>query len=121
MSAPTEHASISMKHFQNSAVSNVPVAVMTVRGNLFGFFVENEDSDPIYLQMFNKEVGDVTPGVTAPDFSFKIPGNTVLGKDAQEFPLDHFPIALTVCVTTTRTGGVAPATAASVHFWHSQR
>lgn len=121
MARPTDLATMSMKHFQDNSVSNSPVAVMTDKGNMYGFLAENEDSSDVYLQMFNKAVGDVTVGTTSPDFTYKILAGSQLGKDAQEFPLDFFDTALTIAITTTRTGAAAPTSAASVHVWHSNK
>lgn len=121
MSRPTKQADMSMKHFQDDAVTNVAVDVMTDKGNFYGFYVENEDTADIYLQMFDAAASAVTVGSTVPDFTYKIPASTVLGKDPQEFPMDFFVNALSIAVTTTRTGGAAPGAVASVHIWHSNK
>ncbi|NBW12340.1 MAG: hypothetical protein EBR82_30345 [Caulobacteraceae bacterium] len=82
---------------------------------------ENSGAD-IFVQVFDAaSAGAVTVGTTTPVFTFRIKADQALGKDVNDSPYKFFKNGCVVAVTTTRTGAVAPGTAASGQFWFVNR
>lgn len=121
MGVPSVSASSSVNsdHSYFEEVSETPQAVFGGRGNLYGFFVENNGATDIYIQFFDAANAiTVTPGVTVPDFTFKIPASSSFGKDTNDSPLHFFSKGCVVAVTAARSDGSAPVAPATCQFWH---
>ena len=120
MGAPnlSKHPYQSPQHFQNLSVSNSAVDIFSGAGNLYGFFVENNASAAIYIQIFDKPASQVVLGIDTPVMSFKVPGDQSFGRDAMPHALRHFENACSVAVTAGRTDATAPAAGATVHAWY---
>jgi hypothetical protein len=69
-----------------------------------------------YVQFFNKVVGSVTLGVTAPDFVFVIPPSS--GANALNDIGIGFDTALSFAMTTTRTGAASPPNDCDYNFFY---
>jgi hypothetical protein len=88
------------------------------QGNMYGFYIENNTSSDIFLQLFNAaSVSDVTVGTTAPDVTYRIPASGAFGKDSNDTSLHFFHKGCVFAVTTTRTGSTSPSSDAAGSFW----
>ena len=106
----------------NGSLSQTGANLSTVASVLYGFYGENNSStDAVYLQFFNLPVASVTIGTTVADFTIRLPAGGAVGRDAQDYPLMHFPVACSVFCTSTRTGASAPASNATVLSWCENR
>jgi hypothetical protein len=120
MSIPSVSASSSVAtdHKYNGSLSNTAYQVFSGRGNLYGFFVEENSGVDLFIQFFDAaSTGDVTVGSTTPAFTFRIPANSVMGKDVNDSPMHFFAKGCVVAVTTSRTGAGAPLSPAVAQFW----
>lgn len=116
--AVSASSSINTDHTYTDALTSTPEQIFVGRGNLYGFYIEETSGTDIYVQFYDAaDIADVTVGSTAPDFTFRIPANAGMGKDCNDSPLHFFAKGCVAAVTTTRTGGVAPAFDATAHFW----
>lgn len=114
----TNSANQALEHYYNGALVATKQTVFTGRGNIFAFECENNDAtNDVFLQVFDKLAASVTVGTTVPDFTFRIPAGANFGKDAQNLVLHFCSIGCVIAATTTRTGSSAP-TALSVNLWY---
>ena len=124
MGVPSVTASASSATFKSysESLDATPVLVFQGRGNLYGFLVEDNSGDDIFVQVFDAaSAGAVTVGTTTPVFTFRVKADQALGKDVNDSPYKFFKDGCVVAVTTTRTGSVAPSAAASGQFWFVNR
>jgi hypothetical protein len=84
-------------------------------GKLWGWQVYNPNSTIVYLQVF--DATSPTPGTSTPVLSLFVP--ILGGIDAYLDSPISFSNAIKVTVTTTPTGGTAPASAAITNFLYS--
>lgn len=90
----------------SSAIKATATSVKSSAGQVYGWFVANNNTAMSYLQFFNTASGSVTVGTTTPLFSIGIPANA--GANVS-FPIGiPFGTAITVAATTTFTGSGAP-------------
>jgi len=118
----TASASSATFHSYSATLDATPVLVFSGRGNLYGFLVEDNSGEDIFVQVFDAaSAGSVTVGTTTPVFTFRVKADQALGKDVNDSPYKFFKDGCVVAVTTTRTGAVSPATAATAQFWFVNR
>jgi hypothetical protein len=91
-------------------------AIKASPGQLFGWYFYNDNAVKTYVQFFNKVVGSVTLGVTAPDFVFVIPPSS--GANALNDIGIGFDTALSFAMTTTRTGAASPPNDCDYNFFY---
>jgi hypothetical protein len=102
-------------------VSNAGVSGTFPLGlNLYGFCLQNNAAAVTYFQFWDKAGAAPTVGTTAPTYTFMVPANSTLFI-APERALLKFVNAAYIACTTARANGTAPATAATVDVWYSQR
>ncbi len=80
-------------------------------GNIYGWSVLNNTAAIAYVQVFNKAVGNVTLGSTAPDWVIPVPANGTTGAGSNytlDIPISH-STGITIACTTTRTGSTTAA------------
>ena len=126
MGAPSVTASASSAtfHSYNASLNATPSLVFSGRGNLYGFLVEDNSGEDIFVQVFDAaSAGDVTVGTTVPVFTFRVKADQVLGKDVNDSPYKFFKDGCVVAVTKTRTGAVGPSEGneATGQFWFVNR
>lgn len=106
-SAPFPSASYIGASLFSASIGATATAVKTTFGKVFGWSFFNSNSSAAYVQFFNATTGSVTLGSTTPVLSVGIPAG------ASSSPaLDigwGFATAITVAVTTTRTGSTSPS------------
>jgi len=118
----TASASSATYHSYSASLDASPVLVFQGRGNLYGFLVEDNSGDDIFVQVFDAaSVGDVTVGTTAPVFTFRVKADQALGKDVNDSPYKFFKDGCVVAVTTLRNNSVSPSAGATGQFWFVNR
>jgi len=102
-----------------SGLDETAVLISSVPCNLFGYELQNENANPVYLQCFNaSDAGDVTVGTNEPDAVFKVPEEGGGGRDPQAFALKYFSKGLVVACTSDRFGATSPgASAPHSNIW----
>ena len=75
--------------------------------------VYNPDTALAYLQLYDALAADVTVGTTVPTHSIPIPAGAIY--DVQLVQAMQFDVGLTIAMTTTPGGAVAPGTGAVVN------
>jgi len=124
MGVPSVTASASSATFKSysESLDATPVLVFQGRGNLYGFLVEDNSGDDIFVQVFDAaSVGDVTVGTTAPVFTFRVKADQAFGKDVNDSPYRFFANGCVVAVTTLRSNAVSPSQGATAQFWFVNR
>jgi len=118
----TASASSATYHSYSASLDASPVLVFQGRGNLYGFLVEDNSGDDIFVQVFDAaSVGDVTVGTTVPVFTFRVKADQALGKDVNDSPYRFFANGCVVAVTTLRNNSVSPSAGATGQFWFVNR
>ena len=92
--------------YYNGSLSNTDVTVKASAGRVYGYDFYNPNTTAVYVQFFNALIANVTPGSTSPTFSLYLPPQT--GRDMMRTVPLSFATAITICATTTATGGIAP-------------
>lgn len=115
-------AASATKHTYIASLNATPVLVFSGRGNLYGFLVEDNSGEDIFVQVFDAaSAAAVTVGTTEPAFTFRIKADLSFGKDVNDSPLHFFTNGCVVAITKTRTGSVSPSTAATAQLWYVNR
>jgi len=118
----TASASSATFHSYSASLNATPVLLFQGRGNLYGFLVEDNSGDDIFVQVFDAaSAGAVTVGTTVPVFTFRVKGDQAFGKDVNDSPYKFFTAGCVVAVTTLRSGSVSPASPATAQFWFVNR
>lgn len=118
----TASASSATFHSYSATLDATPVLVFSGRGNLYGFLVEDNSGDDIFVQVFDAaSAAAVTVGTTTPVFTFRVKADQALGKDVNDSPYKFFANGCVVAVTTLRNNAVSPAMAATAQFWFVNR
>lgn len=118
----TASASSATYHSYNSSLDASPVLVFQGRGNLYGFLVEDNSGDDIFVQVFDAaSAASVTVGVTVPAFTFRVKADQAFGKDVNDSPYKFFANGCVVAVTTLRNNSVSPSAGAAAQFWFVNR
>jgi hypothetical protein len=118
----TASASSATYHSYNANLDASPVLVFQGRGNLYGFLVEDNSGDDIFVQVFDAaSAASVTVGVTVPVFTFRVKADQAFGKDVNDSPYKFFANGCVVAVTTLRNNSVSPSAGAAAQFWFVNR
>lgn len=118
----TASASSATFHSYSASLDASPVLVFQGRGNLYGFLVEDNSGDDIFVQVFDAaSIGDVTVGTTVPAFTFRVKADQAFGKDVNDSPYKFFANGCVVAVTTLRNNTVSPSAGATAQFWFVNR
>lgn len=118
----TASASSATFHSYSASLDASPVLVFQGRGNLYGFLVEDNSGDDIFVQVFDAaSIGDVTVGTTVPVFTFRVKADQAFGKDVNDSPYKFFANGCVVAVTTLRNNTVSPSAGATAQFWFVNR
>lgn len=118
----TASASSATFHSYSATLDATPVLLFSGRGNLYGFLVEDNSGDDIFVQVFDAaSAGSVTVGTTTPVFTFRVKADQALGKDVNDSPYKFFANGCVVAVTTLRNNAVSPSPAATAQFWFVNR
>lgn len=112
-----DHKASKMKHLYLE-VGGTPVLVMAGQGNLYGWLVEDNSGDDIFLQVYDTVSMDpnVLNGLT-PSFTIRVKADNAMGKDVNDTAYEHFKNGCVVRVSASRTGATAPLQPASCQFW----
>jgi hypothetical protein len=102
----------------SALVSNTATAVKTSAGQVYGWSIGSAaNSAPAYVQVFNKATGSVTLGSTTPDWVIEVPAGAGSNMPVGPIALAAHGTAITIAVTSTRTGSTAVGSGAHVNFF----
>lgn len=90
------------------SIGNTATAVKITPGQLYGIDVYNSNVVTVYLQIWDLATGGVTVGTTPPIISIAIPPG-IPRYISLEQGLRAFATAITIAITTTRTGAGNPS------------
>lgn len=100
------------------ALSTTVTNITSGSNQMFGWNINNGNTDAIWVQFFNLPSTSVTLGTTAPTRTLLIPGGTPAVLIIEQGPgLPNFSTALSCAATTTETGATAPAASVSVEIF----
>lgn len=100
-------------------VGSVPSADGPRGLSVYGLIVENPNTSEIFIQFFNRAIGDVTVGTTAPDWTIGCPASGKLVLDMIR-PFFHASKGLVCAVTSGRATNGAITTDATISYYVAQ-
>lgn len=117
-------ASSATKHVYRADLSATPVKVFEGRGNLYGFLVDDNSGEDIFLQVYDSTSVDpnqLTSGNLA--FVVRIKADQTFGKDVNDSPYHFFSSGCVVVVSKERVNKVALGAGkeAAAQFWYMVR
>ena len=93
-------------------LSNSAQEIKSSSGRLYGLDAANINTQTVFLQLYD-EAGSIVVGTTVPKYTIPVPpgdGNTIYGQYDRSWPVGlEFDNSIKVAVTTTPSGGTAPA------------
>lgn len=102
--------------FYKVDVDNTKDLIFGAKGNLYSFYLENNDpASDVFIHFYDADdVGDVTVGTTQELFSLRIPAGGAIGKDSTDTSFAWFKDGLVIAVTAARGVDGAPGADATV-------
>jgi hypothetical protein len=103
-----------------SATGSIGATATTVKasaGQVYGWYIFNNNTAQSYVQFFNTASGSVTLGTTAPVYSLGIPANS--GANAFIPPGIAHSTAITIAITTTRAGATTPTNTVDYNIFYN--
>ena len=98
----------------NASISNAATDLVTTAAMLVKVVAANPNLTLMYLQMFDIPASTVTVGTTAPKYALPLPaGGGVIDDHVHAL---FFKSSISVAVTTTPTGAVAPGTVCPIEI-----
>lgn len=99
-------------------VSGTPVSVFAGSGNLYGWLIEENSGEDLFLQVYDttSTSGPALDALT-PVFVIRVKADQALGKDVNNTPYRHFLSGCVVRMSKQRNSFEAPSQAASLQFW----
>lgn len=121
MAAPSVSysAGSATKHVYSNSLNNTPVQVFVGRGNLYGFLVEENSGDDIYVSVYDSATTDLTG--KQPVFTFRVKGEQAFGKDVNDSPYRFFEEGCVVKASKQRDLDEALTVEATSQFWFVNR
>lgn len=99
-------------------VSSNPVSVFAGSGNLYGWLIEENSGEDLFLQVYDTTATtNIALDALTPVFVIRVKAEQALGKDVNDTPYRHFLSGCVVRVSKQRASFVAPDAAASLQFW----
>ena len=100
-----------------TALTSTAQAIKASAGNLYGYYIYNPNTVPIYVQFYNTASGSVTVGTTNPLFMLTIPAGSAANL---MFTMGvAFSTAISwAAVMTTAGGNTAPTTGLDAVAWY---
>lgn len=112
-------ASSAASHSYSNTLNNTPVQVFEGRGNLYGFLVEDNSGDDIYVQVYDSATTDLTG--KQPVFTFRVKSEQAFGKDVNDSPYKFFSEGCVVRASKSRSSSEALGENATAQFWFVNR
>jgi hypothetical protein len=98
-------------------VSN-PVLLFSGSGNLYGWLVEENSGDDVFLQVYDSvSTNNTTLNGLSPAFVIRVKADQSMGKDVNDTPFKHFLTGCVVRISKQRDVFEAATSAASAQFW----
>lgn len=115
-------ASSAAKHVYNASLNATPVKVFEGRGNLYGFLVEENSGEDIFLQVYDSTSVDPAQ-LTSSNLAFtvRIKADQAFGKDVNDSPFHFFGLGCVVVVSKSRSAKTNPDAVATGQFWYVNR
>jgi hypothetical protein len=98
------------------SIGATKTAIKASAGQIYGWYFYNANASVAYVQIFNLGTGSVTLGTTAPDLAFGIPASS--GANVEISNGIAFSTAITIAVTTTRTGSTGPGSTVDYNIFY---
>lgn len=112
-------ASSATKHLYRDNLSATPVKVFEGRGNLYGFLVEDNSGDDIFLQVYDS-ASDNPALLDSSNLAFtvRIKADQSFGKDVNDSPYHFFANGCVIVVSKDRVAKTALGAPAMGQFWY---
>lgn len=99
-------------------MSASPVALFVGKGNLYGFYIENNSEDDIFLQVYDSASTNLVDlNTTTLVFTTRIKASAAFGKDVNDSPFRYFLKGCVVLISSDRSAKLAPVQPATAQFW----
>ena len=106
-----------LNYFSTTVTNSVQAIAGAGGRQIFGYDLYNNNSAQAYVQIFNQIAANVVLGTTVPDLVIVLPANGGRNVSYQMRGIS-FSNALSVAVTSTRTGSSAMSNAADVSIFY---
>lgn len=100
----------------SGSIGATATSVKGSAGQVYGWYIYNSNASAVYVQVFNVVSGSVTLGTTSPTFSLGIPASS--GANVSFDSGIAMGTAITVAVTTTRSGSTGPGSTVDLNIFY---
>lgn len=100
----------------SGTIGNAATSIKGSAGQVYGWYFYNANATVAYVQFYNVASGSVTPGTTGPTFSIGIPATS--GANVHFNSGILFGTAITIAITTTRSGGTSPGSTVDYNIFY---
>lgn len=100
----------------SGSIGATKTAIKASAGQIYCWAFFNSNTAAAYVQVFNLASASITLGTTAPTFSLGLPGGG--GSNICTDEGIAFSTAITIAVTTTRTGSTGPASTVDYNIFY---
>lgn len=100
----------------SGTIGNTATSIKGTAGQVYGWYIYNSNASVSYVQFYNVASGSVTPGTTGPTFSIGIPATS--GANVHFNSGIAFGTAITIAITTTRSGGTSPGSTVDYNVFY---
>lgn len=100
----------------SGTIGNAATSIKGSAGQVYGWYIYNSNASVAYVQFYNVASGSVTPGTTGPTFSIGIPATS--GANVHFNSGIAFGTAITIAITTTRSGGTSPGSTVDYNVFY---
>lgn len=101
------------------AATKTDIGTANTAGQVGGWYFYNANASVAYVQFFNAQASAVTLGTTAPVYSLGIPATSAANVAPGMVGLNH-ATAISIAVTTTRSGSTGPGSTVDYNIWFKQ-
>lgn len=101
------------------AATKTDIGTANTAGTVLGWYIYNPNASVAYVQFFNTQASGVTLGTTAPVYSLGIPATSAANIPPTMPGIAH-ATAISIAVTTTRSGSTGPGSTVDFNIWFKQ-
>jgi len=115
----TYSAASATNHVYLDNLNNTPVQVFVGRGNLYGFFVEDNSGEDIFVKVYDS--ANTNLAGKDPVFTFRVKADNSFGKDVNDSPYKFLTNGCVVVASKQRSADEALGANAAAQFWYVHR